>query len=178
MAVIDGSLFGPGDILRLTWDDVMELCKELALAIHEEFNPDLIVGVAKGGVIPGVIISSLLRKDFVPVSLSRRHRDRVVHSLPQVLVPLSPEVEGHSVLIVDETSATGETFQMAVREAQRKGARRVKTAALYVPRAGYMPNWFALQTDALVMKPWDFEVLENGRFVIRKEYLVQIDRME
>ncbi len=175
---VDGSLYAPGEVLRLTWDDVMDVCKDMAVAINAEFNPDLVIGIARGGLIPAVIIASMLRKDFIPISLSRRHRDRVIHSVPQVFVPITTCLDGHSVLIVDETCQTGETFQISMREAQQKGARRVKTAALYISRAGYMPNWYGFETDALTVKPWDFEVLEDGKFVIRKEYLAQMDRLE
>jgi hypoxanthine phosphoribosyltransferase len=166
-------------ILRLNWDDVMGICRELARTIQAEFDPDIVVGIAKSGLIPGVILSSMLRKDLYPVRLSRRKRDVVVRARPEWTVPMSEDVDGKSVLIVDEFAATGETMRLAVGEARKKGARQVKTATLCVHTGSWRPNWYGLETNDLIIQPWDYEVLDKtGRFIIHPEYEEAIDRMD
>jgi hypothetical protein len=164
-------------VLKLTWDDVMRLCRELAVQIQTEFDPDQIVGIAKAGVIPAAILASMLRKDFYPIRLSRREKDRVVRGRPRLLVPLTDDVRGKKVLIVDEISATGETLKLAVQEAKKKGARKVKTATLYVHSDSFKPNWYGMLSDDLIVQPWDFEVLKDGKFVIHPEYQEELDRL-
>ncbi len=164
-------------VTRLDWDDVMTMCRELAERIHREYDPDIIIGIAKAGVIPGAIIASMLRKDFFPIRLSRRVKDRVVREKPAVLIPVPDEVEGKLVLIVDEIAATGETMRLAVGEARKKGAKKVKTATLYVHTESWRPNWTALETDDLIVQPWDFEVLDRGKWVIHPEYQAEIDHI-
>lgn len=165
------------DIVQLSWDDVMEMCRDLAVRVQKEFDPDIIIGIAKAGVIPAAILASILRKDFYPVKISRRKRDIVVKERPELIVPLTDDVAGKRVLIVDEMSATGETLRLAKREAEKKGARKVRTLTLYVHTDSYRPNWYALETSALIIQPWDYEVLEQGKFVIHPEYREQIDRI-
>jgi hypoxanthine phosphoribosyltransferase len=172
---IDSYLHPHQGILRLTWDDVMRLCRSLAETIQAEYEPDIIVGIAKGGLIPATILASVLRRDIYPVRLSRRKRDLVVMPKPVWAVPMPDDIAGRTVLIVDEISATGETLREAHREASRKGARRVRTCTLYVHTDSYRPNYYALETDALIIQPWDFEVLERGRWVIHPEYQEEID---
>ncbi len=164
-------------IVQLSWGDIMEMCRDLAIAVSEDFDPDMIVGIAKGGVIPAAILASILRKDFYPIRISRRHRDIVVKDKPDLLVPLTEEVSGKRVLIVDEISLTGETLRMARREAEKLGARKVRTLTLYVHSDSYRPNYYALESDALLIQPWDYEVLEKGRFVIHPEYDEAIKRL-
>lgn len=159
-----------GDIVQLSWDDVMEICREIALAVKNDFDPNLIVGIAKGGVIPAAIISSMLRVEFYPVRLSRRQQDVVVWDRPRILVPMPDEVKGKRVLIVDEAASSGETLRLAVGEAKKRGVRRVKTASLYVKTHAQRPNWYAFDNDGTVILPWDFEIIEDGRFVIHPEY--------
>jgi len=166
------------DVLQLSWDDVMDMCRELAASIKAEFDPDLVVGIAKGGVIPAVIIASMLRLDFFPARFSRRRRDMVVREKPEVLVPLTDDVRNKRVLVVDSVSATGETLRLAVGEAKKKGARKVKTAALYIHATSWRPTWYALESDALVMNPWDLEVLSQGKFVMHPEYIAALELME
>lgn len=165
------------DLIHLSWDDVMEMCRDLAVKVQQEFDPDMIVGIAKGGVIPAAILASILRKDLYPIRISRRKRDIVVKEKPEFLVPLTEEVSGKNVLIVDEISVTGETLRMAKREAERKGARKVRTLALYVHSDSYKPTYYALESDALIIQPWDYEVLDKGKFVIHPEYQEAIDRL-
>jgi hypoxanthine phosphoribosyltransferase len=167
------------DILQISWDDIMEMCRELALAVKNEFDPDIIIGIAKGGVIPAAILASMLRVDFYPIRLSRRQADVVVRDRPELLVPLTDDVRGKRVLVVDELTATGETLRLAVGEAKKRGARRVRTATLYVHSTSWRPTWYALETDALVIQPWDFEVLgPDGKFTVHPEYEEELDRMQ
>lgn len=164
-------------LVRLSWDDVMRLCKDLALRVHAEYKPDIVIGIAKGGVIPGVILSSLLGAEFFPMKMSRRRRDRVIRKVPEILVPITDDVRGKSVLLVDETAFTGETFRVASQEAKKQGAVRVKCAALYVRSDAFRPTWYGMESDDFIVKPWDFEVIEDGEFVIRPEYRAVMDRL-
>jgi len=166
------------EVIQLSWDDVMDICRELAVVIKAEFDPDLVVGIAKGGVIPAVIIASMLRLDFFPVRFSRRRRDLLVREKPEILVPLTEDVRNKRVLVVDSVSATGETLRLAVGEAKKKGARKVKTAALYIQTTAWRPTWYGLESDALVMNPWDLEILSQGKFVMHPEYEAALERLE
>ncbi len=159
-----------GDIIQLSWDDVMEICKELAVAIDGEFNPEIVVGIARGGLIPATIIASILRKDMYPVALSRRMKGVIVREKPEVLVPMSDEVEGKRVLIVDERSETGETLRLTVREAQKKGAKKVRTAAVFSRPNAWKPTYCGFESDAVVIQPWDYELIVGGRFIVNPDY--------
>lgn len=177
---MDGGLVGSyrhvhGGVLRLTWDEIMQMCRSLAEKIDRDYDPDIVVGIAKGGVIPAAILASMMRRDFYPVRLSRRKRDVVVLQKPVWVVPMSEDVHGKAVLIVDEISATGETLREAHKEASRLGARRVRTCTLYVHTDSFRPTYYALESDALIIQPWDFEVLDRGRWVIHPDYQEEID---
>jgi hypoxanthine phosphoribosyltransferase len=159
-----------GDLIQLSWDDVMEICRDLAMTVSKEFDPDIVVGVARGGLIPATIIASILRKDLYPVALSRRVRGVIVREKPDILVPVSDEVDGRRVLIVDERSETGETLRLAVRETQKKGAKKVKTAAIFARPGSWKPNYFGFESEAVVIQPWDYELIVSGRFVVNPDY--------
>lgn len=175
---IDSYMHEHNGILRLTWDDIMRLCRSLAQTIQADYEPDVIVGIAKAGLIPATILASMLRRDLYPIRLSRRQRDIVVRQRPAWAVPLSEDVAGKTVLIVDEISATGETLREAHKEANRLGARRVRTCTLYVHSDSFRPSYYALESDALIIQPWDFEVLERGKWIVHPEYEEEIDLLD
>jgi hypoxanthine phosphoribosyltransferase len=164
-------------VTEVTWTRFGELCKELALSVAA-YDPEVIVGIAKGGVLPAAVLASLLRREFYPVRLSRRHDDRIVREQPALLTPMPAVVAGKRVIIVDEIAVTGETLRLAAGEAQRLGATAVKTATLFVHGASQRPDYFALETDDLILNPWDYLVLEAGQFIVNPEYQKELDEIE
>lgn len=126
-------------VTEITWERFGGLCKGLALAVAP-YDPEIIVGIAKGGVLPGAVVASLLRREFYPVRLSRRRDDRIVRDTPALLTPMPEAVAGKRVLVVDEISATGETLRLACEEASRLGAAEVRTATLFVHGVSRRPD--------------------------------------
>jgi len=49
------------DVLEVDWPFFGELCRALALRIHGSYDPELVLGIAKAGVIPGVVVASILQ---------------------------------------------------------------------------------------------------------------------
>jgi hypoxanthine phosphoribosyltransferase len=164
-------------VAEITWARFGELCKELALAVAA-YDPEIVVGIAKGGVLPAAVLASLLRREFYPVRLSRRHDDRIVRDRPALLTPLPAAVAGKRVIVVDEITVSGETLRLAAQEALRLGAVAVKTATLFVHGDSRRPDYFVLETDDLILNPWDYLVLEGGRFAVNPEYQKGLNEIE
>jgi hypoxanthine phosphoribosyltransferase len=164
-------------VTKITWVRFGELCKELALAVAA-YDPEIVVGIAKGGVLPAAVLASLLRREFYPVRLSRRHDDRIVRDRPVLLSPMPKAVAGKRVIVIDDIAVTGETLRLAVQEALRLGATAAKTATLFVHSDSQRPDYFVLETDDLILNPWDYLVLEGGRFVVNPEYQKELDEIE
>ncbi len=157
--------------LIITWEMFGKLAQDLAKKIHKDYKPDVVVGIVKAGVIPGAVISSLFRKDFYTIKLSRRSNDKVVYPRPILFVPITDSVYGKKVLLVDEISVTGETLKLAKEEVMSKQAKEVRTATLFVHTYSYKPDWYALESDAMIINPWDRYVLnEKGELEIHPEY--------
>jgi hypoxanthine phosphoribosyltransferase len=155
--------------LRVTWEQFDSLCRILAITISG-YDPQVIVGIAKGGVLPATVIASLLRREFYPIRLSRRHDDEVVRETPELLVGPPPAIAGQRVLLVDDMIATGATMTMAGQACVEQGAAEVRTACLFAHSSGQRPDYVASISDALIVFPWDREVLTGGHFVPHPEY--------
>ena len=156
-------------VLELAWDDIAQLNRRLAEGV-ERHGVDLVVGIARAGLFPATAVACALRRDLFPVRLTRREGDTVVRETPVWKVPVPEDVAGKRVVVVDEMADTGDTLRLAAAEVARRGARAVVTAALVSHSwAEPMPEIVALTTDALVLFPWDQEVLVGGRWVPHPE---------
>ncbi len=163
--------------MRISWEELGSLCGGLALQVAL-FDPEVVIGIAKCGVIPGATVASILRREFYPVRLSRRFNDEVIREHPAVLVgPPVEAVKGKRVLVIDEITVSGETLGMAVDLLCKAGAAAVKTATLYVHGESWRPDYYALESDALIINPWDYRVLEGREFVVHPEYQAERARI-
>lgn len=145
-------------VRELSWKGFDALSLELARGLSKRFEPEVVVGVAKGGVFVGGAVASALRRDFYPVRISRRSRDRVVRPDPKAYGVMPRELRGKRVLIVDDVAASGDTLELAVKLAKRAGAKEVLTATLLVKPGGHRPDFFALETEDLIVFPWDYHL--------------------
>jgi hypoxanthine phosphoribosyltransferase len=152
-------------VMEVDWPFFGELCRGLALKVTRDYEPDLVVGIARAGVIPGAIIASIMRCDFASITTTRLHEGEApaLVSLPT----LSPK--GRKVLLVDETCDSGDTMRLAASVMKEEGAQALKTAVSF--RCGvYKPDFWALQTGAFIILPWDRWVVNDGELVIRPDY--------
>ena len=79
--------------------DVNSLCREITL---DKFDPQVIVGLSRGGLTPGVMMSHWLQKPFKPVKAALRDFPEWEDYLPRKT--------DERVLIVDDICDSGETF--------------------------------------------------------------------
>lgn len=131
-------------------------CRSLAQTIVRSFEPEMIVGLVKGGVYAGEELAAILGCEFVPVRLHARSRDHGFRA-PVAESGMPAEVEGKRILIVDDIPGTGETFEVAIEAAKAAGAVAIRTATLIARPGGYRPDFSAIETDDLVVFPWDYE---------------------
>jgi adenine/guanine phosphoribosyltransferase-like PRPP-binding protein len=59
---------------------------------------------------------------------------------------------------VDDVCASGSTLAKGRAAARKAGARQVQTAVLVKRPSGARPDWFAFETDELMLFGWDYEL--------------------
>jgi len=166
----------PGEFLELDWEMFGELCRALAMRVARDYRPEVVVGVARAGVIPAAIIASLLRIDFHAISISRRmglhgaDDDVDVPALPQVFSQVPRNVQGRRVLLADEITTSGDTLRLGIAALREAQPAQVRTATTFVRPRGYRPDYHALETDATVIFPWDVKVFDGESWVINPRY--------
>ena len=63
-------------------------------------------------------------------------------------------------------------MRLALAAVRDVGPAEVRTATSLVREGAYIPDYYALATEGIVVFPWDREVVEaeSGRLVINPEY--------
>jgi hypoxanthine phosphoribosyltransferase len=151
-------------VLDVEWPLFGEMARALALKVAREYDPEIIVGIATSGVIPGAVISAIHGREFRAMTISRRGDQEQVRETPHVLGSVPPQVRGKHVLIVDETCDSGDTMRLAVSACVNAGAAEVRTAVCF-KTGPYRPDFWALETESTIVLPWDREVLVDDELV-------------
>jgi hypoxanthine phosphoribosyltransferase len=148
----------------ISWDEFVTLSGQLAEALDKE-GVEVIVGIARAGLLPATLLSCMLRRELFPVRVTRRVNDEVHFAAPVWKVPVSPEVAGKVVAVVDEIADTGESLALVADAVRQQGASRVLTACLVRHSwANPAPTFSVITSDEFVIFPWDQRVYMQGKW--------------
>ena len=153
----------------MEWPLFGELSRALALKVSREYDPDLVVGIATAGVVPGAVVAAMLGKEFHSIMISRRYRAEATRDTPAIFSAAPAEVRDKKVLIVDETCDSGETMRLAVGSIVNAGASEVRTAVGF-KTGPYQPDFHALATESAIILPWDRELIVDGELTMNPLY--------
>ncbi|MGQ0813150.1 MAG: phosphoribosyltransferase [Gemmatimonadota bacterium] len=159
-------------VLELTWDVFGELCRALAVKVAQSgYTPDLVVGIAKAGVIPGAVIASMLGCDFYSMKISRDGSGGKMRSRPRIIQAAPRDAVGKNVLIVDELCTSGDTLRMATNSLRQVGPAEIRTAVNFVKVGGFKPDYYALEMPGTIIFPWDRHLVDGtGELVVNPMY--------
>jgi len=143
----------------VSWEQFTVLSRQLARAVHTSwFRPDLIVAIGRGGYLPARMLSDYLDVfDLASVKIEHYvgvHRQ----TLARIRYPLSAQLQGRHVLLVDDVTDSGETFHVAREHLLSQGEpAELKTAVLHHKTvSGFVPDYYAEEVRAWrwIIYPW------------------------
>ena len=155
--------------LEVDWPFFGEICRALAMRVAKEYQPEIVLGIAKAGVIPGVVVASIMQCDFASMVVSRSEAG----AQPVLVTGPPASIRGRSVLLVDETCDTGSTLKLALSEVRALSPADVMTAVSF-KTGEYAPDFHAFETDNYIILPWDREIIQNGELITRPDYATRL----
>lgn len=140
----------------LNWLDAEKAVGALARSITREFNPDVIVGIARGGLVPAVRLSHLLGDCLMRVIHVKYYKnvDKRTEK-PEIFWADVGKLEG-KVLVVDDVADTGNTLKVVIDHLEEKVEGEIKIATLvWKPKSSIKPDFYVFVTDRWVIFPWE-----------------------
>ena len=143
----------------ITWEHFYRLAQKLARTVHATgYRPDLIVAIGRGGYLPARVLSDYL--DVFDLASVRIEHYRGARRQPvaRIRYPLTADSRGRRVLLVDDVSDSGETFELAVRHLKEHGEpAELRTAVLHHKRvSAFVPDYYAAEVVQWrwIIYPW------------------------
>ena len=141
-----------------SWDQIYGLLLKLAEAVRKSgFEPDVIVGVSRGGWIPARIMSDLLENPkLANVTVEFYVGLAETKNEPIITQPVSVSVKDKRVLVVDDLADTGESLKLVNSHLKKHGASEVKIATIYYkPWSIIVPHYYEKETRRWIVFPWE-----------------------
>ena len=140
------------------WQDIEAMCTNIVKQMYaDNWRPDYIVGLTRGGNIPATIISNMLDIPCEAMKVSFRNDDRVDKDFW-----LSELVMEKNILIVDDINDTGATFKWIWDDWKLEKLHKVKFASLTENLASnfehvsyYVHEVNKVEEDIWLVYPWE-----------------------
>jgi hypoxanthine phosphoribosyltransferase len=130
----------------VSWEQFYQLARRLARLVREDgFEPEIIVAISRGGLMPARILSDHLNLfDLATLKVEHYHA-LYKQKVAKIRYPLTAEVAGRRVLLVDDVSDTGDSLQVATAHLLERGEPAdLRTAVLHHKRvSSFVPDYFA-----------------------------------
>lgn len=145
----------------LSWAGFGEAQRELARSVVDSgFRPEVIIGIARGGMIPAGALTYSLGMKLADVINVEFYTD-VAKTLPDpiLLAPMLDvdSVSRHRLLVVDDVVDSGRTLALVLKLLRGYGAE-VRSAVLYAkPTTVVQPDYVWKRTDEWIVFPWSAE---------------------
>ena len=146
----------------LSWHDIEKAVEALAITIREEYDPDVIVGIARGGLIPAVRLSHLL-SDLLMRVVHVKYYENVdeTREEPEIFWSDIEKLEG-KVLIVDDVADTGNTLKLVMDHLKDKAEEDLKICTIaYKPFSKIEPDYYVYETKKWLVFPWEEAPVER-----------------
>ena len=148
-----------------SWNQIYRMLLKLAEKIRKtRFKPDVIVGVSRGGWPPARIMSDLLGTTEL-ASIETEFYVGVCETKkkPTLTQPVSTEIKGKKVLVVDEVLDSGKSLRLIKRNIAGLDPKEVKMAVIYYkPCSIIKPDYYVEETCLWVIFPWEIrETIEK-----------------
>lgn len=152
----------------VSWGDIENWCSLIRKKVVDNFTPDVIVGLSRGGLVPARILSdSLWIKDLLSIKTEHWGLTATKDGKAVLNDPGKLNLKGKKVLVVDDITDTGQSMQLAYDFVKRQEPMELKTATmLHITRSDFIPDFYGEEISGekwtWFIFPWNvYEDLDN-----------------
>ena len=117
----------------VNWNSTVTLCNKLAAKIKkDDFIPDIVITIARGGYVPARLICDRLDiYNLTSIRITHYTSGSAKQQQARLSIPLSIDISEMKVLLVDDIDDTGDTLNLAFKHIKSFHPKSIKTAVLH-----------------------------------------------
>ena len=157
------------DKLIITFDEYIKIVEKLAIQIHKDYKPTVLVGIMRGAAPILDILSRILKLPTAYIVIQSYSGDGLEDKQGQLMFAreissLAESKDYKKVLLVDDLSDTGLTLNKSIEWLRNYGSTKdfieeVKTACLWKKKSStFEPDFCPIRLDS---DPWIVQPTEH-----------------
>lgn len=166
----------------VTWNEIETWCENINEKMLNDFKPEVIIGMSRGGLVPARIIADMLvLKELYAIKTEHWGLTATSDGKASLKYGLNASIEGKKVLIVDDITDTGQSMQLAHDYAAEQKPAELKTATLlHIGHSTFEPDYYSDFVDdsqwTWFIFPWNvYEDVSNLSSKIKEKDLRPAD---
>ena len=100
--------------IPFSYTEIHNIVKIKSIDIINQFNPDVIIAISGGGLIPARILRTYIDIPIYTVSMRYYNKNNEIMEHPELLQWINNDFSNKNVLIVDEIDDSGSTINFCV----------------------------------------------------------------
>jgi len=155
----------------VSWEIFYDMARQLAFMIHDDnYRPDIIIAIARGGYTPARILSDYLGIMDMTSFKVKHYQSTQKEPIARIEHPLAADVSGQKILLVDDVSDTGDTFEVAINHINEcTDPAEVRTAVLHHKIVSkYKPDYYTREVKEWHWITYPWAIMEDMTAFIRK----------
>ncbi len=142
------------EFTKITWQQLEKDCIALAKKINGT-KCDEIVCISRGGLVVSRILSDLLDVKISNITIES-YQNAKQEKEPVITQFLPETYKNETILLVDEVSDTGKTFERAVSYLKTLPIKKIYTAAPYIKsHTTFIPDFWEVTLDTWIIYPYE-----------------------
>jgi hypoxanthine phosphoribosyltransferase len=148
----------------ISWEIFYDMARQLAFLIQEDnYRPDIIIAIARGGYTPARILSDYLGVMDMTSFKVKHYKSSHKQAEARIEHPLAADVSGRRILLVDDVSDSGDTFDVAIDHINASAnPAEIRTAVLHHKIVSkYKPTYYTREVKEWHWITYPWAVMED-----------------
>jgi hypoxanthine phosphoribosyltransferase len=155
----------------VSWELFYDMARQLAFMIHNDnYQPDIIIAIARGGYTPARILSDYLGVMDMTSFKVKHYQSTEKDAVAVIQHPLAADVSGQKILLVDDVSDTGDTFEVAIDHINVcTNPTEIRSAVLHHKTISkYKPDYYTREVKEWHWITYPWAIMEDMTAFIKK----------
>jgi len=155
----------------VSWEIFYDMARQLAFMIHNDnYQPDIIIAIARGGYTPARILSDYLGVMDMTSFKVKHYQSTEKDAVAVIQHPLAADVSGQKILLVDDVSDTGDTFDVAIDHINEcTNPTEIRSAVLHHKTVSrYKPDYYTREVKEWHWITYPWAIMEDLTAFIKK----------
>lgn len=154
-------------VLNISYDKISSILASQQV-LQKSYNPELVIGISRGGIVPASMVSSTLSLPLLLISVTRSVEEITWLSAPQKNILDTLKNRHIRVLLVDDMISSGETIFKTKKFLEKMGFEVITNVIFYDKKSAIIPD-IGVCAEHYIKLPWEKKENTFGSIKVQKE---------